>query len=75
LLYLLLASTRTSSVEIITDLISILALGILLVFPIENTYPFITGWYGRISFDDVVADLISILEFDILLILLTRKNR
>ena len=73
-LHLLLASTRTSSIEIIVDSIGILALSILLMSLIEDTYPFITGWYRGISFDVIIIDLIGILELDILLMLLTRKN-
>ena len=75
MLHLLLVRTRTSSIKIIANSIGILTLGILLVLPIKDTYPFITGWYGGISFNDIIAGLIGILELDILLELPTRTNR
>jgi len=74
-LHLLLARTRTSSVEIIADSIGILALDMLLVLLIEDVYSFITRWYRGISFNNVITDLIGILELSILLESPTRKNR
>jgi hypothetical protein len=74
-LHLLLARTRTSSVEIIADSIGILALDMLLVLLIEDVYSFITRWYRGISFNNVITDLIGILELGILLESPTRKNR
>ena len=37
--------------SLITDSNDIFAIGILPMSPIKDMYPFITGWYGGISFN------------------------
>ena len=71
-LYLLLASTRTSSIEIVADSIGVLTLGMLLVLLIKDACPFITRWYRGISFDNVIVDFIGIFGLGILLAFLTK---
>jgi hypothetical protein len=73
-LYLLSARTRTFSIEIVADSNGMLALSILLMSPIEDTYPFITRWYGEISFNNVIADLIGILELGVIIEFPTRTT-